>query len=100
MLKTPLRRPFEQGGVVGRISFRTGSGGQTYITRDFRMAVQESAVTRFLGGLSGSAFSEFDGPAEKEENRFNAELFQAMRDDLRGLRYGAVPVDMLRRMGS
>ncbi len=88
MLKTPLRRPFEQGGVVGKISFRSGSGGQTYITRDFRFAVQESAVTRFLGGLSGSAFSEFDGPAEQEENRFNAELFKAMRDDLAGLRYG------------
>jgi hypothetical protein len=89
MLKAPLRRPFEHGGVIGKISFRTGSGGQTYITRDFRFAVQESAVTRFLGGLGGSAFSEFDGPAEQEENRFNAELFRAMRDDLAGLRYGA-----------
>ena len=88
MLRSPLRRPFEQGGIVGKVSFRTGAGGQTYITRDFRVAVQESAVTRFLGGLSGSAFSEFDGPAEREENRFNATLFQAMRDDLRGLRYG------------
>ena len=48
----------------------------------------ESAVIRFLGGLSGSAFSEFDGPAEREENKFNAELFQAMREDLKGLRYG------------
>jgi hypothetical protein len=91
MLKSPLRRPFEQGGVVGKISFRSGAGGQTYITRDFRVAVQESAVTRFLGGLSGSAFAEFDGPAEREENRFNAELFQALRDDLRGLRYGGSP---------
>jgi len=90
MLKSPLRRPFEQGGVLGKVSFRTGAGGQTYITRDFRFAVQESAIIRFFGGLSGSAFSEFDGPAEREENRFNAELFQAMRDDLRTLRYGAV----------
>lgn len=93
MLKSPLRRPFEQGGVVGKVSFRIGSAGQTYITRDFTLAVQESAVTRFLGGFSGSAFSEFDGPAEREENRFNAELFQAMRDDLRGLRYGAAAGD-------
>jgi len=93
MLKSPLRRPFEQGGVVGKVSFRIGAGGQTYITRDFRVAVQESAVTRFLGGFSGSAFSEFDGPAEREENRFNAELFQAMREDLRGLRYGAPAMD-------
>ena len=90
MLRTPLRRPFEQGGMVGKISFRTGAGGQTWISRDFRVAVQESAVTRFLGGFSGSAFSEFDGPAEQEENRFNAELFQGLRDDLRSLRYGSL----------
>lgn len=90
MLRSPLRRPFEQGGITGRISYRTGAGGQTWISRDFKVAVQESAVTRFLGGFSGSAFSEFDGPAEREENRFNAELFQGMRDDLRALRYGAV----------
>jgi len=88
VLRSPLRRPFEQGGIVGRVSFRTGAGGQTMIARDFRVAVQESAVTRFLGGLSGSAFSEFDGPAEREENRFNADLFLGMRDDLRGLRSG------------
>ena len=99
MLRTPLRRPFEQGGVVGKFSFRTGAGGQTYISRDFRVAVQESAVTRFLGGFSGSAFSEFDGPAEKDENRFNAELFQAMRDDLRNLRYGTAVAGGLQRVG-
>jgi hypothetical protein len=90
MIRAPLRRPFEQGGVTGTVSFRSGAGGQTWISRDFRFAVQESAVIRFLGGLSGSAFSEFDGPADQEENRFNAELFQAMRDDLRGLRYGGL----------
>lgn len=98
MLRSPLRRPFDKGGVVGKVSFRIGAGGQTYITRDFRVAVQESAVTRFLGGFSGSAFSEFDGPAEREENRFNAELFQAMRDDLTALRYGAAE-SLLRRAG-
>jgi hypothetical protein len=99
MLRTPLRRPFEQGGIVGKVSFRTGAGGQTYISRDFRVAVQESAVTRFLGGFSGSAFSEFDGPAEQDENRFNAELFQAMRDDLRSLRFGAAVAGALRQTG-
>ena len=90
MLRSPLRRPFEQGGVVGKVSFRIGAGGQTWLTRDFRVAVQESAVTRFLGGFSGRAFAEFDGPAEREENRFNAELFQGLREDLRSLRYGSL----------
>jgi hypothetical protein len=90
MLRSPLRRPFEQGGVVGKLSLRTGAGGQTYVSRDLRVAVQESAITRFLGGFSSSAFSEFDGPAEREENRFNAELFAAMRDDIRSLRYGVL----------
>ncbi len=90
MLRSPLRRPFEQGGITAKVGFRTGANGQTWISREFRTAVQESAVTRFLGGLGGAAFSEFDGPAEQEENRFNAELFQAMREDLRALRYGAL----------
>ena len=88
MLRSPLRRPFEHGGISAKVSFRSGPGGQTLITREFRTAVQESGVTRFLGGLSGSAFSEFEGPAERDENRFNAELFGAMRDDLTALRYG------------
>ena len=91
MLRSPLRRPFEQGGITTKLSFRTGTDSQTWISREFRTAVQESAVTRFLGGLGGAAFSEFDGPAEQEENRFNAALFQAMREDLRALRYGSVP---------
>jgi hypothetical protein len=99
MLRTPLRRPFEQGGITGRVSYRTGAAGQTWISRDFKFAVQESAVTRFLGGFSGSAFSEFDGPAEREENRFNAELFQGMRDDLRALRYGAIGPPGQREVG-
>lgn len=94
MLRTPLRRPFEQGGITGKVVFRHGTNGLTELAREFRFAVQESPVTRFLGGFSGSAFSEFDGPAERDENRFNAELFAAMRDDLRALRYSAV--DLLR----
>ena len=98
MLRAPLRRPFEQGGITGRISFRQGTNGQTELAREFRFAVQESPVTRFLGGLGGSAFSEFDGAAEREENRFNAELFAAMRDDLRSLRYGAGIAPALRRL--
>ena len=89
MLGSALRRPFEQGGITAKVSFRTGPGGQTLITRELRTAVQESGVTRFLGGLTGSAFSQFDGPAERDENRFNAELFQAMREDLRSLRYSS-----------
>lgn len=92
MLRAPLRRPFEQGGVVGKISFRSGANAQTWLSRDFRIAVQESAVTRFIGGFSGAAFSEFDGPAEVQENQFNAELFLALREDLKGLRYGSLGV--------
>jgi hypothetical protein len=90
MLKTPLRRPFEQGGASLKFGFRVGAGGQTSISRETRVAVQESAISRFLGGFSSSAFSEFDGPAEREENRFNAEVYGAMRDDLKALRYGNV----------
>ena len=99
MLRSPLRRPFEQGGIVGKVSFRTGGGGQTYSSRDFRVAVQESAITRFIGNFSGAAFSEFDGPTEREENRFNSELFAAMRDDLRSLQYAAAAAALLPARG-
>jgi hypothetical protein len=47
--------------------------------------VQESAILRFLNRLSGTAMGDFVGKAEVEENRFSAEVFNAMRLDARAL---------------
>ena len=85
LIKTPLRRPFERGGSVLRFTVRDSTGTQTLFNRHFAMALRESAVVRWLGGLGSSAMSEFAGKAEAEENRYLAECFTALRDDLREL---------------
>jgi hypothetical protein len=44
--------------------------------------VKESAIMRWLGGLGDTAFGDFEGTSEAEENRFLAELFGALREDV------------------
>ena len=87
-LRSPLRHPFTKagGGLVFRVAVRPGPGGQTLITRETRIPVMESAVTRFIGRWQGNAFSEFEGATEQEETRFNRDLFAALREDLRSAR--------------
>ena len=62
------------------------------LTRRVRVPVQESAIVRWLGGLGGSAAGEFAGKSEAEENRFQAEAFNALREDIRSgtARYSVV----------
>ncbi|MCC6244287.1 MAG: hypothetical protein IT353_15705 [Gemmatimonadaceae bacterium] len=82
LLRSPLRRPFAGGGVVFRIGFAQAPSGQTLFGRTAKLAVQESAIMRFLGNLGFTAMSDFAGTVEEEENRFFAELFVAMRADI------------------
>ncbi len=83
MLHTPLRRPFEAPGLVARLVFRTGLDGQTLLTRQFDVAIRESAIVRFLGNLGFGAMSDYAGPVEVEEHRYIAECFAALRADIR-----------------
>jgi hypothetical protein len=85
LIRAPLRRPFKGAGATLRSSVRDGEGPQTLLARSSTIAVQESAILRFLGSLGFTAMSDFAGKSEQEENRFNAELFGAMRDDSRAL---------------
>ena len=80
-LKTPLRRPFAEGGATLRLSVRDRPGGQSVIARQSYTAVQESAVLRFLGSLGSTALNDFAGKSEEQENRFWAEAFAAMQAD-------------------
>ena len=84
-LRSPLRRPFEDGGTTLRVAIRDSAGAQTLITRNTKGVVRESAILRFLNSLSSTAMSDFAGKSEAEENRFIAELFGALRDDVRSL---------------
>jgi hypothetical protein len=82
LISRTLDRPFEQGGMLFRIEVRDSDAGQTLIARRFDVAVQESAIVRWLGGLGGKAMDDFAGRAEVEENRFTADALSALRADL------------------
>ncbi|MEO7363382.1 MAG: hypothetical protein ABI120_23815, partial [Gemmatimonadaceae bacterium] len=85
LLRSPLRRPFEGAGILFRIGFRNAPNSPTMLYRKFDVAVQESAIMRFLGSLGFTAMNDYAGGVEAEENRFLAEMFAAMRADVRAL---------------
>jgi hypothetical protein len=85
LLKSPLRRPFQEPGIPVRISIRDNPGGQTILNRRGSLVVQESGILRFLNRLSGTAVGDFLGPSEREANRFNADAFRALRIDVAAL---------------
>jgi hypothetical protein len=82
ILRGPLRRPFQGTGIPIRISIRDTPGAQTILNRRLALVVQESGVLRFLNRLSGTAVGDFLGPSEREANRFNADAFRALRQDV------------------
>jgi hypothetical protein len=89
LIRAPLRRPFKGAGATLRVSVRDAEGAQTVLARSSAIAVQESAILRFLGSLGFTAMSDFAGKSEAEENRFLAQAFAALRADSRALFDGA-----------
>lgn len=82
LIKSPLRRPFEGRGTEVRLSVRDDLGNQTMSLRHIRTVVNESAIMRWLGNLGASAFGDFEGASEVQENRFLAGMFEALRRDV------------------
>lgn len=82
LIRGPLRRPFEGRGIEFMLGVRNDLGGQTLSVRTLRLAVRESAIMRWLGSLGASAFGEFSGRTEAEENHFLYALFAALRQDV------------------
>ena len=80
-IRTPLRHPFKGDGITVRLTIRDDAGPQSLLSREASLAVQESAIVRWLGGLGNSAMSDFAGRAEVEENRFVYEVLSALRAD-------------------
>ena len=64
---------------------RDNPGAQTILNRRASLVVQESGILRFLNKLSGTAVGDFLGPAEREANHFNADVFRALRADFGAL---------------
>jgi hypothetical protein len=85
MIHTPLKRPFEGSGAMFRLVLHGNPGSQTIIARRSLTVVQESAILRFLGKLGSTAMGDFVGKSESEENRFSADVFNALRLDIGAL---------------
>ncbi|HEX6250831.1 MAG TPA: hypothetical protein VFZ56_05305 [Gemmatimonadaceae bacterium] len=81
-IRTPLRRPFAGQGINFRVGFRTLPDGQTSFYRRGMMQVQESAIIRFIGRLSGRAMGDFYGSSEMDEVSFNRDAFTALGADI------------------
>lgn len=86
LIKTPLRRPFAGRGAELRLGIRDDIGATSLSFRQARIAVHESAIMRFLGGLGATAYGDFADKTEIEENRFLSEFFTALRQDISALR--------------
>ena len=82
LIRSPLRRPFEGSGALFRLGVRDSAGGQTLLTRQARLSVQESAIMRFIGALGAHATSELADQVERERDRFLCEAFAALREDI------------------
>jgi hypothetical protein len=87
LLRSPLRRPFAGSGMLFRIGFRDAPNRSTDLYRKFDIAVQESAIMRFIGTLGFTAMNDYAGDVEQDENRFLQEMFAAMRADVKALAF-------------
>ncbi len=85
LLRSPLKRPFENQGVQFQIGFKHSPNTPTQFSRNLSLVVRESAIMRFLGNLGFGAMNDFAGKVEQEENNFLAQLFAAIRSDVRKL---------------
>jgi hypothetical protein len=82
MIRTSLSRPFAGTGALLSFDLRDGDGAQTLALRDYRVAIEESAIMRWLGGLGNSALSDFHDGAEQEADRFVGQVFAALKQDV------------------
>jgi hypothetical protein len=87
LIRAPLRYPFAGEGALFRMALRApeGADGQTVLVRQSRLAVQESAILKFVNSLSNTAMDDFGARVEKEENQWLRDVFLALRDDARGI---------------
>jgi hypothetical protein len=82
LIKVPLRRPFQGRGAEVSLGVRDDRGPMTISDRHARLAVNEGAIIRWLGRLGATAFGDFSGRTELEENLFLYETFEALRKDV------------------
>jgi hypothetical protein len=79
-----LKEPFEGRGSGLRLVMKDNAGAETLLERDGHIAVKESTIMKWFGGFGKAAVGDFAGQSEAEENRFDADVFAALRADLTG----------------
>ena len=79
-----LKEPFAGHGAGIRLAMHDSAGTQTLLTRDGHIAVKESTIMKWFGGFGKAAVGDFAGQSEAEENRFDAQVFAALRADIAG----------------
>ncbi len=83
ILRAPLRFPFSGEGALFRVGVRAGEGGApTVLYRQSRLAMQESAILRFVNSLTSTAMDDFGTRVEHEENQWLREVFTGLREDV------------------
>jgi hypothetical protein len=82
LLRAPLRRPFQGPGALFAMRVSETPEGVTLVERQYRFAVRESFIVRWLGGFGGGMATVFRAGAEAEADRFMGECLWALRDDL------------------
>jgi hypothetical protein len=83
-LRGSLRRPFEGEGSLLEFAIAE-TDGVTCLTRRYRLAVKESWIVRWMGGLTATAVSDFRRNAEAESDRFTSEGLNALKQDVETL---------------
>lgn len=88
LIGASLRRPFQGSGALFRIGVRDDSAGAaTILHRRLHLEVQESLILRFIGRLGAIAVSDYAGKAEREQNAWLAEVFNALVRDVQALSF-------------
>lgn len=82
LLRTPLRRPFLGNGSFYALAVRD-TAGRSFMSTRSHLAVEESAIVRFLSGISRRAVSDFDDTVASQLDAFMRDGFVALRADLR-----------------
>jgi hypothetical protein len=83
LIASSLRRPFEGEGISMRLAAEDDPIGGTLWTRALGLAVRESWIIRWLGGIVGGAAGDFVGAPERESERLNGDVLEALRADIR-----------------
>ncbi len=81
-LKGPLQQPFKGEGSELTFAVHGDGSGPTLLVRDYRLAVKESWIVRWMGGFVGGTMTEFRKSAEEEADRFTGECLEALRADV------------------